>query len=141
MSGRAHMLAQSPEGAHAAAHAAAVASFAAGFSPTSSLGVAGWGGLPSGGVPCYSMPLLNPQQQVPPFMCPRVCIFIMPPCFISCMPRNMSPVQHSCLPCYMPLDGTPHMPPCMPLYRPPCRRALYAPSYAPLLGPSQVPVT
>lgn len=57
MSGRAALLATSPEQAHAAAHATAMAAMAAGFSPHASLAAAY--GLPEGATPYGSHPLLQ----------------------------------------------------------------------------------
>jgi hypothetical protein len=62
MSGRAALLATSPEQAHAAAHATAMAAMAAGFSPHASLAAAY--GLPEGATPYGSHPLLQVTREV-----------------------------------------------------------------------------
>lgn len=62
MSGRAQMLATSPEAAHAAAHAAAMQSMAAGYSASESIAAAY--GLPSNTPSHITLPLLQ-QFQVP----------------------------------------------------------------------------
>mmetsp|Transcript_18996 Transcript_18996/g.57387 ORF Transcript_18996/g.57387 Transcript_18996/m.57387 type:complete len:1080 (-) Transcript_18996:272-3511(-) len=61
MSGRAHMLATSPEAAHAAAHAAAMQSMAAGYSASESIAAAY--GLPSNTPSHITLPLLQQFQQ------------------------------------------------------------------------------
>lgn len=66
MSGRAALLATSPEQAHAAAHATAMAAMAAGFSPHASLAAAF--GLPEGITPYGSHPLLQVIVCTRPFL-------------------------------------------------------------------------
>ena len=60
MSGRARLLATSPEAAHAAAHAAAMQSMAAGFSASESIAAAY--GLPPDTPTRYTLPLLQQFQ-------------------------------------------------------------------------------
>lgn len=73
MSGRAALLATSPEQAHAAAHATAMAAMAAGFSPHASLAAAY--GLAEGTTPYGSHPMLQVGANACKAHCSKTWVF------------------------------------------------------------------